>query len=64
MVVDHGYGYRTYYGHTSKFYVHAGDRIKRGDLIAAVGNTGRSTGSHVHYEVRRNDVPINPKNFM
>jgi len=64
VVVDHGYGYRTYYGHTSKFYVRAGDRVKRGDLIAAVGNTGRSTGSHVHYEVRRNDVPINPKNFM
>jgi murein DD-endopeptidase MepM/ murein hydrolase activator NlpD len=64
VVVDHGYGYRTYYGHNSKFYVRTGDRIKRGDLISAVGNTGRSTGSHVHYEVRRNDVPLNPKNFM
>jgi len=64
VVIDHGYGYRTYFGHNSKFYVRAGDRVKRGDLIAAVGNTGRSTGSHVHYEVRRNDVPLNPKNFM
>jgi len=64
VVIDHGYGYRTYYGHNSKFYVHTGDRIKRGDMIAAVGNTGRSTGSHVHYEVRRNDVPLNPKNFL
>lgn len=64
VVLDHGYGYRTYYGHTSKFYVRAGERVKRGDLIAAVGNTGRSTGSHLHYEVRRNNVPLNPKNFI
>ena len=64
IVIDHGYGYRTYYGHNSKNLVRAGHRVKRGDKIAEVGNTGRSTGSHVHYEIRRNGVPVNPKKFL
>ncbi len=64
VVVDHGYGYRTYYGHNSKNLVRAGQRVKRGDKISEVGNTGRSTGSHVHYEIRRNGVPVNPKKFI
>lgn len=64
VVVDHGYGYRTYYGHNSKIYVKVGDRVKKGDVIAAVGNTGISTGPHVHYEVRVNGVPVNPKNYL
>lgn len=64
VVVDHGYGYRTYYAHNSKIYVKVGQRIKRGDKIAAVGNTGTSTGSHVHYEVRLNGVPLNPHKFI
>ncbi len=64
VVIDHGYGYRTYYGHNSKNYVKVGQRVKRGERIAAVGNTGRSTGSHVHYEVRMNGVPVNPKKFF
>jgi len=64
VVVDHGYGYKTYYGHNSKIFVRAGQRVTRGEKIAAVGNTGSSTGSHVHYEVRRNGVPINPKKFL
>lgn len=64
VVVEHGYGYRTYYGHNSKIFVRAGERVTRGQKIAAVGNTGRSTGSHVHYEVRRNGVPVNPKKFL
>lgn len=64
IVIDHGYGYRTYYGHNSKNLVRAGQRVKRGDKIAEVGNTGRSTGSHVHYEIRRNGVPVNPKKFL
>lgn len=64
VVVDHGYGYKTYYAHNSKLYVKVGARIQRGDKLAAVGNTGSSTGSHVHYEVRRNGVPLNPKKFL
>ncbi|MCK4536081.1 MAG: peptidoglycan DD-metalloendopeptidase family protein [Desulfuromonadales bacterium] len=64
VVIDHGYGYRTYYGHNSKNYVKVGQRVKSGDRIAAVGNTGRSTGSHVHYEIRLNGVPVNPKKYL
>jgi len=64
VVVDHGYGYQTYYGHNSKLYVKAGQRVKRGDKIAALGNTGTSTGPHVHYEIRRNGVPINPRKYL
>lgn len=64
VVIEHGYGYRTYFGHNSQNLVRAGERVVRGQEIARVGNTGRSTGSHVHYEVRRNGVPVNPKNFM
>ncbi len=64
VVVDHGYGYRTYYAHNSKIYVKVGQRIKRGDKIAAIGNTGASTGSHLHYEVRLNGVPLNPHKFI
>ena len=64
IVIDHGYGYKTYYGHNSKLVVKVGQRIKRGDLIAASGNTGTSTGPHVHYEVRLNGVPLNPRKFM
>jgi murein DD-endopeptidase MepM/ murein hydrolase activator NlpD len=64
IVIDHGYGFKTYYGHNSKFFVKVGQRIKRGDRIAAVGSTGSSTGSHVHYEVRRNGVPLNPRKYL
>ncbi len=64
VVVDHGYGYKTYYGHNSKIFVKVGQRVKRGDKVSAVGNTGRSTGPHVHYEVRRNGVPLNPRKFL
>ncbi|TYO98241.1 murein DD-endopeptidase MepM/ murein hydrolase activator NlpD [Geothermobacter ehrlichii] len=64
VVIDHGYGYKTYYAHNSRIYVKVGQRVRRGDRIAAVGNTGSSTGSHVHYEVRRNGVPVNPRKFL
>lgn len=63
VVIDHGYGYKTYYGHNSRLLVKVGQRVKRGDMIAAVGNTGSSTGAHVHYEVRLNGVPLNPQKF-
>lgn len=64
VVIDHGYGYKTYYGHNSKFHVKVGQKVRRGDKIAAVGNTGSSTGAHVHYEVRLNGVPLNPRKYL
>jgi murein DD-endopeptidase MepM/ murein hydrolase activator NlpD len=60
VTVNHGYGIQTQYGHNSKAYVKVGDKVKRGQKIAAVGNTGRSTGPHVHYEVRVNGIPMDP----
>ena len=62
--VDHGRGIATRYGHLSAILVHAGDRISRGQLIARMGSTGRSTGSHLHYEVRIDGKPVNPIPFM
>ena len=62
--IDHGYGLVTRYGHNSKHLVKVGDRVKRGQVIALVGNTGRSTGPHLHYEVLLNGVPVNPKNYI
>ena len=62
--VNHGYGVMTRYGHNSKHLVKEGDRVKRGQVIALVGNTGRSTGPHVHYEVLLHGVPVSPKNYI
>lgn len=64
VVLDHGYGYKTYYGHNSKIFVKVGQKVRRGDLLAAVGNSGSSTGSHLHYEVRFNGLPVNPRKFL
>ncbi len=64
IIIDHGYGYRTIFGHNSKIVAKAGHRVKRGDLIAKVGNTGKSTGSHLHYELQLNGVPIDPRKTL
>lgn len=62
--VDHGNGLKTRYGHLSKIDVQIGDAITRGQVMAFVGSTGRSTGPHLHYELRLNDRPINPRRFL
>lgn len=61
--IDHGYGYISLYAHMSKYNVKKGQKVKRGDLIGFVGNTGRSEGPHVHYEVWKDKQRINPINF-
>jgi len=64
VVIDHGYGILTLFGHSSKLFVNPGTRVKRGQKIAEVGNTGKSTGPHVHYEIRKNGSPVNPAAFF
>lgn len=64
VTIDHGNGYKTRYGHNSKLLARRGQRVKRGQVIAFVGNTGRSTGPHLHYEVIRNGVPVNPTDYV
>jgi murein DD-endopeptidase MepM/ murein hydrolase activator NlpD len=62
--IDHGYGVITRFGHNSQLYVQVGQKISRWDVISAVGNTGRSTGPHLHYEVRVNGTPVDPINYV
>lgn len=64
VVVDHGNGITTRYGHLSRFDVNVGDRLTKGDLLGYVGSTGRSTGPHLHYEVRVNERAVNPRNYL
>lgn len=64
ILIDHGYGVTTLYGHTSKSLVKTGERITRGQVIAYMGTTGRSTGAHLHYEVWRHGKPVNPLVFL
>jgi murein DD-endopeptidase MepM/ murein hydrolase activator NlpD len=63
IVIRHGFGYETLYGHLSKYQCRAGQRVKRGDIIGFVGSTGRSEGPHLHYEVHKNGKVVNPLNF-
>jgi murein DD-endopeptidase MepM/ murein hydrolase activator NlpD len=63
IVLRHGFGYETLYGHLSKYKVRAGQRVKRGDVIGYVGSTGRSEAPHLHYEVHKNGEVVNPLNF-
>jgi murein DD-endopeptidase MepM/ murein hydrolase activator NlpD len=62
--IEHGYGYSTMYGHNDKLHVKKGDLVKRGDLIANLGSSGRSTGPHLHYEVHLNDRLVNPYKYV
>jgi murein DD-endopeptidase MepM/ murein hydrolase activator NlpD len=64
VIVNHGSGNSSLYGHSSKILVTNGQSVKKGQIIAYVGNTGRSTGPHLHYEVRRNGQPINPVAYL
>jgi hypothetical protein len=63
VVVDHGYGYKTVYAHLQKISVDEGQKVKRGEIIGTLGNTGRSTGAHLHYEVKLNNKTKNPINY-
>ncbi|HYR88363.1 MAG TPA: M23 family metallopeptidase [Terriglobia bacterium] len=64
IIVDHGNGLTTRHGHLSRFNVHVGQRIQKNEIIGFVGSTGRSTAPHLHYEVRLNDRPVNPRAYL
>lgn len=63
VIIDHGFGYKTLYGHLSELKCVEGQKITRGDLIGLIGSTGKSVGPHLHYEVHKNGVPVNPVNY-
>jgi murein DD-endopeptidase MepM/ murein hydrolase activator NlpD len=64
VVINHGYGYETLYGHMVRIKVHAGQKVKRGEVVGWVGSTGKSTGPHCHYEVHVNGNPVDPVYFF
>jgi murein DD-endopeptidase MepM/ murein hydrolase activator NlpD len=64
VVVDHGFGITTLYAHLSSYAVVGGTHVRRGEVIGYTGISGRSTGPHVHYEVRVNNAPVNPWRYM
>jgi len=64
VILDHGYGCVTYYGHLARIDCHNGQPVRRGTVIGAMGDTGKSTGCHLHYEVKLNGVALNPMNYM
>ena len=63
VILDHGFGYETLYAHLYKSLVRKGQKVRRSDVIALVGNTGKSTGPHLHYEVHFNNKPVDPRNY-
>ena len=64
ILIDHGYGITTKFGHLSKIFVVLGQEVKRGQVIGAIGMTGRTTGPHLHYEVLVNETPVNPSRYL
>ena len=64
VIIDHGYGIVTKFAHCSKLLVRAGQRVRRGDKVALVGNTGLATGPHLHYEVHVNGKPVDPLRYV
>jgi murein DD-endopeptidase MepM/ murein hydrolase activator NlpD len=64
VTIDHGYGFQTRYGHLSEIMVRQGQQVERGEVIGLMGNTGYSTGPHLHYEVLRNNRSLNPKDYI
>ncbi len=64
IVIDHGNGYQTLYAHLNAFYVNVGDNVVKGQQIGEMGNTGNSTGPHLHFEVRQGTVQRNPFGFL
>jgi len=64
IIIDHGYGFSTKYGHLKKYFVQAGEKVRKGQTIGAVGSSGASTGPHLHYEVHIHDRPVNPGDYL
>lgn len=64
LVIDHGGGWETYYAHLSEFRVAKGDMVRKGQVVARSGNTGRTTGPHLHFEIRRDNKPLDPLRFL
>jgi len=64
LVISHGFGMTSYYGHLNKILVNVGQKVKRGEKIAEVGMSGKTTGPHLHYEVRLNGIPVNPMRYV
>jgi murein DD-endopeptidase MepM/ murein hydrolase activator NlpD len=64
VIIDHGYGVRTHYGHSDELFVKRGEEVERGQRIASLGNTGRSTGPHLHYSVEVAGKAVNPLNYI
>ena len=64
IIIDHGNGVETWYGHCSKLYKNVGQSVEAGEVIAAVGSTGNSTGPHLHFEIRINGVCVNPQSYV